>query len=68
MPAPVDLRLTYADGSAGIVHETPAIWAANNERATVKVAARKAIASITLGHGIWLDADTTNDTWRAGAR
>jgi hypothetical protein len=67
MPAPVDLRVTYADGGAGIIHETPAIWAANNERATVKVAARKTIVAITLGHGIWLDADTTNDTWRAGA-
>jgi len=65
MPAPVDLRVTYGDGSADIVHETPTIWAANNERATVKVATRKTIETLTLGHGIWMDADTTNDEWRA---
>jgi len=34
-------------------------------RATVKVTTRKTIASLTLGHGIWSDADTTNDSWRA---
>jgi len=67
MPAPVDLRVTYGDGSADSVHETPAIWAANGERATVRLATHKTVASIALGHEIWLDADTTNDTWRARA-
>ena len=29
MPAPVDLRVTYADGTTETVHQTPAIWQAN---------------------------------------
>jgi len=47
------------------VHETPAIWHADVHRATVTVPSRKPIASITLDHGIWMDADSTNDRWTA---
>ena len=65
MPAPVDLVLRYADGTGETVHETPAIWAADPSRATVALAARKALASVALEHGIWVDADTTNDRWAA---
>ncbi len=71
MPAPVDLALRYADGTAETVHETPAIWAADPSRATVAVASRKPLASLALEHGIWMDADTSNDRWAAatgGAR
>ncbi|MEO8879110.1 MAG: M1 family metallopeptidase [Gemmatimonadaceae bacterium] len=68
MPAPVDLRIGYADGSAATVHETSEIWAANQQRAVVKLSARKSIASVTLAHGIWMDADTTNDSWSSGGR
>ena len=67
MPAPVDLALRYADGTGETVHETPAIWAADPSRATVVVASRKPLASLALEHGIWVDADTTNDRWAAAA-
>ena len=63
MPAPVDLVVTYADGSTETLHQTPAIWRANPARATVSLA--KKPQSIQLEHGIWMDTDTSNDSWPA---
>jgi hypothetical protein len=66
MPAPVDLVLRYADGTGETRHQTPAIWAADPARAVVVVPARGALRSVALEHGIWMDADSTNDRWAAG--
>jgi aminopeptidase N len=65
MPSPVDLVITYADGSTETRHQTPRIWAANTSRATVALAARKPVTRISLGGGIFMDAQATNDTWDA---
>jgi aminopeptidase N len=63
MLPPVDLAVKYADGSSQTIHQTPAIWEANQKRATVKVATRKRIASVSLDQGsVFMDADTTNDS------
>jgi hypothetical protein len=67
MPAPVNLVVTYRDGSTETVHETPAIWAPNVKRAAVRLATKRAIQSIALSGGIWMDADSTNDHWSAAA-
>jgi peptidase M1-like protein len=63
MAAPVDLKVRYSDGSADSLHQSPVIWKADQSRAIVHLATRKSIASLTLGHQIWADADTTNDSW-----
>jgi hypothetical protein len=63
MPAPVDLRLGFADGSSSVVHETPGIWAGDLRRATVLVPTSKTVQSVVLDGGIWMDADTTNNRW-----
>ena len=65
MPAPVDVVAHYADGSVERFHQTPAIWEANQKRTTVNVATRKAVQSLELDGGIWVDADTTNNRWSA---
>jgi hypothetical protein len=65
MPAPVDIRLRYADGSADTVHASAAVWRANPRRATVPVTTRKSLQSLALDGGIWMDADSTNDRWSA---
>ena len=65
MPAPVTLVVHYADGSSERMHQTPAIWSPNVKRATVSVPTKKAVASIALDGGIWMDADSTNDRWTA---
>jgi hypothetical protein len=61
--APVDVVVKYADGTSETVHQTPAIWQANQKRAAVAIATKKAVQSIALNGGIWMDADTTNNTW-----
>lgn len=65
MAAPVDLRVRYGDGSIDTIHETPAIWESNQQRATVAIATRKAIQSLALEGGIWMDADSSNNAWAA---
>jgi len=63
MPAPGDLQASYTDGSSETIHETPAIWAADQRRATVSIATDKTLRALTLNGGIWMDADTTNNKW-----
>jgi hypothetical protein len=61
MAAPVDLLVRYTDGTTGAIHQTPAIWEANQKRATVPITTRKVVQSVQLEGGIWMDADTTNN-------
>lgn len=68
MPAPVNVKVTYADGDTTSFHQTPAIWQANLQRATVTIPTRKAVRSLTLDGDIWMDADTTNNHWAARPR
>jgi hypothetical protein len=63
MPAPVDFEVHYGDGTSEVIHETPAIWAADQKRATVTIATGKSLQSLLLNGGIWMDADSTNNRW-----
>ena len=65
MPAPVNLVLTYADGSTETVHETPVIWAADQQHATVALTTGKTLQSLALDGGIFMDANRSNDRWHA---
>ena len=65
MAAPVDLVVSYRDGSTETVHETSRMWAANQKRASVVVRTTKSVTSVELAGGIWVDADRTNDKWAA---
>jgi hypothetical protein len=64
MPAPVNVVVKYADGTSETFHQTPAIWQANLQKATVTIPARKTVSSVALDHGIWMDADPSNDSWK----
>jgi len=63
--APADAIVTYTDGSKETLHQTPAIWAADQNKATVNINTTKKIKSIQLDGGIFMDADTTNNSWKA---
>jgi hypothetical protein len=68
MPAPFDLLVKYSDGSQDSLHETSAVWERTPAQASIVLKSRKTVSSVTLKHGVWVDADTTNDTWtRASA-
>ena len=58
---PVDLRVAYADGSTETVHATPAIWQANQKQAVVTIPTKKAVKSVELQPGVYMEADTKND-------
>jgi hypothetical protein len=63
--APVDLQLNYQDGTQEIIHETPAIWMADEKQATVVIRTTKKIQSLNLDGGIFVDADLSNNSWKA---
>jgi aminopeptidase N len=65
LAAPVDLLLTFGDGSTQRVHETIAMWERNQRRTTVRVPAYKSLRSVQLSADIWMDADPANDRWPA---
>jgi hypothetical protein len=59
--APVNVVVNYSDGSTESLHQTPAIWAANQKQATVKINTAKTVSSVTLDGGIWMDANTADN-------
>jgi hypothetical protein len=65
MAAPVDVVLTYDDGSTEKFHQTPAIWEKDQKETTVSIATKKKIQSIKLDGGIFMDADESNNKWPA---
>jgi hypothetical protein len=61
--APVDLVLTYEDGTTAKFHQTPEIWSKDQKSAAVELPVTKTVKSITLDGGIFVDADETNNHW-----
>ena len=59
---PVDLKVNYADGTNEIIHKSPAIW--NSNKTSIQFIAKKKIKSLNLVEEIFLDSDTTNDSWK----
>jgi len=64
MAAPVNIIANYSDGTKESFHQTPVIWQSNQGKATVKISSKKKVESISLDGGIFMDADTTNNTWK----
>jgi hypothetical protein len=58
---PVDLKVTYADGSTETLHRSPELWRANQQQATLTIPAGKTVQSVAFDHGLYLDADPKND-------
>ena len=65
MVAPFDVVVHFANGSTQRTHETPAVWEANQKQTVVTVPAAKAVKSIEIDGGIWMDADASNNSWNA---
>jgi aminopeptidase N len=63
--APFDALITYTDGSSETVHRTSAFWENNQKQATLIFKSTKAIKSVKLDGGIFVDADESNNTWNA---
>ena len=61
---PFDVKVTYADGTIQTIHETPMIWKANQKAVTVQFNAQKAVASILIDGGIYMDATPADNDWK----
>jgi hypothetical protein len=61
---PFDLNVTYSDGTKQAIHQTPAIWKSNQKTASVQFTAKKAVASIVIDGGIYMDATPADNTWK----
>ena len=64
MAAPVNITVTYVDGSSENIHQTPAIWIADQKQARITISTKKEIKAISLYGGIWMDADISNNSWK----
>jgi hypothetical protein len=63
--APVNVVVQYADNTTESLHQTPAIWSADQKHTTVNINTTKPATTSTLHGGIWMDANTTNHKWTA---
>lgn len=61
-PAPTDLVVTFNDGTAERIHQGPQTWE-NSTTATVRITQTKAVKSVTLDNGIYLDSNPTDNVW-----
>jgi hypothetical protein len=62
---PFDAIVTYADGTADTIHQTPIVWEKDQKNISVSIKTSKEAKSITLDGGIFVDADMKNNTWTA---
>ncbi|MCU0252881.1 MAG: M1 family metallopeptidase [Vicinamibacterales bacterium] len=65
MAVPFDVVLEFTDGSSERVHRTPAAWQANGHETAVRVSGGKALRSVTLDTGIFVDANPGDNAWKA---
>ncbi len=65
MPAPVDIVVSYIDGTTERFHQTPAIWEKNPKQTSVTIATKKQVQRINLAGGIFMDADESNNVWKS---
>lgn len=63
--APVDVIVTYKDGSSETKHLTPAVWEKNSKEITVSIPSKKIAATIKLDGGIFVDADELDNIYPA---
>ncbi|MGQ7853887.1 M1 family metallopeptidase [Pedobacter sp. WC2501] len=62
---PFDVLVSYADGKVDTIHQTPAVWKANQKEVNITVNTTKQITSISLDNGIYVDATPKDNVWKA---
>jgi aminopeptidase N len=64
-PVPVDLNITFTDGSTRKFHKSVACWKKGEKTNSVKFQSNKKIKSIELGNGYDPDVNKENNFWEA---
>ena len=65
MYAPFDLVAVYSDGSTVRLHETANAWKSSPKLLSLQLPSRKKLQSVTIDPGIFVDADLSNNSWKA---
>jgi len=63
--APVDLVITYTDGTTNTLHQTPAIWKNSQKETKVTIPGKKTVKSVVLDGGIFMDANEADNKWES---
>jgi hypothetical protein len=58
---PFDVAVEYTDGSRETLHQSPAVWQANQKQASITV--KKPVKSVAVTGGIFMDANEKDNTW-----
>jgi hypothetical protein len=58
---PFDMNVEYTDGTKATLHQSPAVWQANQKQAVITIP--KAIKSVKLDGGIFMDANERDNSW-----
>jgi hypothetical protein len=66
MAVPFDVVATYADGTSERIHRTPAAWRDTPREAVVNVPSQKALQSVTIDTGLFVDFVPADNEWKAG--
>jgi hypothetical protein len=62
-PVPVDLTVTYKEGTAQKIHRTVSVWKSGNRTTTISFKPKGKMKKITLGAPHDADVDSTNNTF-----
>ncbi|SFQ67269.1 M1 family metallopeptidase [Hymenobacter arizonensis] len=58
---PFDVAVEYTDGTKATLHQSPAVWQANQKQATITLP--KAPKTVSLQQGVFMDANEKNNSW-----
>ncbi|HEV8285964.1 MAG TPA: M1 family metallopeptidase [Chitinophagaceae bacterium] len=64
-PVPIDLTITFTDGSTKKIHQSIAAWQKGNKTTTIKFTGTKKITKIELGSVHVPDSNKKNNIWKA---
>ena len=65
-PVPVDLAITYTDGSIEKIHRSIAVWEKGNKSITINLPSVKSIKSMSIGSSHVPDANKKDNVWERG--
>ncbi len=60
---PFNVIATYEDGSSESFHQTPKVWEHDQKEVTVAIKAGKAVKTLKLDGGIFVDANEKDNVW-----
>lgn len=63
-PAPFDVVINYDDNTTETIHQSPAIWKAQNKEAKIQINSSKKVKTVQIKGGIFMDANEKDNIWK----